>query len=195
MKEANKKNNEEKSRNWKRPVGVFALVFAFCFVMSLAIALNVSQSIQEAPNEPVSTKEIEFSVPMSNAVVVKDYAEDHLQYNASLNRWEIHLAVDLASDDNKVYACCDGVVTAIDSNSLDGYVVKIEHDDGFSSVYGSLGAVNSIKVGDSVVMGQTIGLADTTASNESKQGGHLHFTMFKDNVEVDPNNYLDLQNK
>lgn len=195
MKKVNQKNQKNKNRNWKKPAGIALMVALFCGVMSLAIALNVSNDGVEKEIEPVSTKEIEFSVPMSNAVVVKDYADDHLQYNASLNRWEIHLAVDMASENGDVFACCDGKVLSIDSNSLEGYVVKISHDDGFVSVYGSLSDVEGLKVGDTVRMGQKLGIADTSAANESKQGGHLHFAMLKDGVEVDPNNYLDLQNK
>ena len=40
-----------------------------------------------------------------------------------------------------------------------------------------------------------IAVASTTASNEVSDGSHLHLTLYHNGVEVDPNNYLDLQNK
>lgn len=195
MKKVEEKNEKKENLNLKKTVGIGFMVALFCGVMSLAIALNVSGGNIENKTEPVSTKEIEFKNPMLNAVVIKDFADDHLQYNASLNRWEIHLAVDMSSENADVFACCDGNVLSIDSNSLEGYVLKVSHDDGFVSVYSSLSEIEGLNVGDNVKVGQKIGKADSTAATESKEGGHLHFAMLKDGVEVDPNTYLDLQNK
>ncbi len=195
MKKVNQKEVKKEKRNWKKSFGIVLMVALFCGVMSLAVVLNVPGGDVEKETEPVSTKEIEFVVPMSNAVVIKDYADDHLQYNSTLNRWEIHLAVDMASENGDVFACCDGKVLSIESNSLEGNVVKISHDEGFVSVYGSLSDVESLNVGDTVKAGQKIGKADTAAANESSEGGHLHFVLLKNGVEIDPNNYLDMQNK
>ena len=177
-----------------RRYGVVAMSVVAVVVIAMVVTFNVKPAVEEK-TDPVSTEVVEFGLPMNNAVVVKDYADDHLQFNKSLNRWEIHLSVDLASENSKVYAVCDGVVTKIDSNSLDGYVVEIVHDDGFASVYGSLGEVTNLKVGDKVTRGQNIGIAEKTAANEAADGAHLHFTLLKNGVEIDPNNYLDLQNK
>ena len=162
-------------------------------MFSLALALGIALGIPKT--EPVTTSNIEFGLPMTNAVVVKDYADDRLQLNESLNRWEIHLAVDMSSENDAVFSIYDGVVDSVDSNSLDGYIVTINHSDGFVSVYSSLSDNVQVKEGDSVRKGQQIGNASDTATNESKDGAHLHFVLMKDGVEVDRNNYLDLQNK
>ncbi|MBP3619287.1 MAG: M23 family metallopeptidase, partial [Clostridia bacterium] len=77
----------------------------------------------------------------------------------------------------------------------DGCVITINHSDGFVSVYSSLEEDALVAQGDKVSKGQLIGKAAATATNESLSGGHLHFQLFKDGKEVDPNNYLDLQNK
>ena len=79
--------------------------------------------------------------------------------------------------------------------SLDGYVVEISHENGFVSVYSSLSEKVEVKTGDKVSAGQKIGSASDLATNESKTGSHLHFTLLKDGQEVDPNNYIDMQNK
>lgn len=182
--------DENKFKRIFKRYGVLSLACVF----SLAIALTIAFSAK-SPTEEVSTQVMKFGLPMQNATVVKDYSEDRLQYNENLNRWEIHLAVDLTSQDSSVCSIYDGVVASVDSNSLDGCIVTINHQDGFVSVYSSLAEDVSVKAGDKVVKGQKIGAASTTASTESVSGGHLHLVMLKDGVEVDPNNYLDLQNK
>lgn len=180
-------------KRWISKYGVLSLAIVCCAIIALTVALNVKPANTEEGTE-VSTDVVKFGLPMQDAVVVKDYADDHLQYNASLNRWEIHLAVDLAAEDSKVFAVADGTVTSVESNSLDGYIVKISHADGFLSEYSSLADV-TLRVGDKVGMGQQIAVASTTASNEISDGSHLHLTLYHNGVEVDPNNYLDLQNK
>lgn len=182
---------ENKFKNFFKRYGVLTVACVF----SLALALAIGLSVKNPDEQPVSTQNVTFGLPMNNAVVVKDYADDHLQYNNSMKRWEIHLSIDLASENNDVFSVADGVVASVDSNSLDGYIVTVEHQDGFVSVYSSLDEQLNVQAGEKVNKGQKLGTASDTATNESKDGGHLHFTLLKDNVEVDPNNYLDLQNK
>lgn len=181
---------DNKVKKFFRRYGVLSLACVF----SLAIALTIAFSVPKAGVD-VSTDGIKFGLPMENAVVVKDFDDSKLQLNDSLERWEIHLSVDLASENNKVFSVYDGVVSSVESNSLDGYCITIEHADGFVSVYSSLAEEVKVKEGDKVTKGQEIGQASDTATNESKDGQHLHFTLLKDGNEVDPNNYLDLQNK
>lgn len=164
-------------------------------VLSLVIAFSIGLSLSKDDAKDVSTGEIQFAVPMTNAVIVKDYADDHLQFNESLNRWEIHLAIDMMSEDKNVMSILEGTVASVECNSLDGCVITINHSDGFVSVYSSLEEDALVAQGDKVSKGQLIGKAAATATNESLSGGHLHFQLFKDGKEVDPNNYLDLQNK
>lgn len=181
--------NESKFKKFFKKFGALSMASVFAVAIAITVAFSVSNV------QPVSTTPISFGLPMKNAVVVKDFSEDKLQFNESLKRWEIHLAVDLTSENAGVYSVSDGVVTSVDSNSLDGYVVKVTHENGFVSVYSSLSDKLKVKEGDKVLKGQEIGQASDTASNESKSGGHLHFTLFQNGTEVDPNNYLDLQNK
>lgn len=186
-----KKENKLK-KNLKR----FGAV-GLALVVSLAIALTIAYSIPrgEGEEEPVTNNVISFDLPMNNANIIKDFANDRLQHNENLKRYEIHLSVDLASEDGKVFSVLDGVVDSVRTNSLEGTVVTINHEDGFKSVYSSLSDQLKVKSGDKVSKGQEIGEASDSASNESKLNKHLHFTLYKDGKAVDPNNYLDLQNK
>ncbi len=163
-------------------------------VLSVAIALTIAFVVPRNDGVDVSTLPLDFNLPMENATVVKDYADNRLQYNTTLERWDCHLAVDLASDNLAVMSIYDGIVETVVNDSLNGSCVKIAHEGGYTSVYGSLDKVE-VKQGQRVKKGQQIGEASDTAGNENKTGGHLHFTLFKDGWEVDPNLYLDLQNK
>ena len=191
MEENMELNKTNKFKNFFKRYGV--LVVAGVFVV--AIALTVAFTIPTDNVEPVTTTELTFQVPMNDAVVIKDYSDSELQFNEVLNRWEIHMAIDMTSENPAVMAVLDGEVTSVSENSLEGYVVEITHADGFVSVYASLDENVLVEEGDLVTKGQQIGSASNTAAMEVLEGNQLHFSLLKDGVEVDPNNYLDLQTK
>lgn len=182
---------ENKFKKFFKRFGAVSLACVF----AIAIALTIALSIPNEGDQPASTKPIAFALPMNEAVVVKDYSEDKLQYNSSLERWEIHLGVDLSSENATVLSIADGVVSSVETNSLEGSVVTIQHENGYVSIYSSLSEQLKVKEGDKVSRGQEIGQASDSASNENKTGGHLHLVMMKDGQEIDPNDHLDLQNK
>ena len=138
---------------------------------------------------------ISYGLPMENAMVIKDFSNLELQYNQTLNRWEAHLSVDLASENSSVMSIYDGKVTGVENDFLLGNVVTISHENGMVSVYASLDENLKVQVGDSVTKGQVIGSAGNSASSESADGVHLDFSMLLNGEEVDPNDYLSLQNK
>jgi len=138
---------------------------------------------------------ISYGLPMENAMVIKDFSNLELQYNQTLNRWEAHLSVDLASENPSVMSIYDGKVTGVENDFLLGNVVTISHENGMVSVYASLDENLKVQVGDSVTKGQVIGSAGNSASSESADGVHLDFSMLLNGEEVDPNDYLSLQNK
>ena len=183
---------DSKIKNIFKRYGKIMIVAAIAFVVAFVAAVGVGVKDE---GEEVSTDSVVFALPMQNAVVVKDYADNYLQFNESLNRWEIHLAVDMIAENPAVFSIYDGVVLSIDENSLDGCVVKIQHEDGFVSEYSSMSQELMVKQGDNVKKGQLIGKSSDSAANEMVDGAHLHFAMYKDGVEIDPNIYLDLQNK
>ena len=76
-----------------------------------------------------------------------------------------------------------------------GNVVEIKHSDGFVSIYSSLDKNIDVQKGDQVQKGQKIGTISNSAASEAGYGNHLDFTLLQDGKEVDPNNYISLQNK
>ena len=164
-------------------VVVFAIALTFTLVATLPRAVQTN------------TSNLVFRMPMENASVIKDFSNTELQNNETLNQWEAHLSVDLASENSDVFAVLDGTVANVEYSFLDGYSVEITHANGFSSIYASLSESVLVSVGDKVTAGQKIGSAAESASGELDLGNHLHFTMKLNDQAVDPNNYLDLQQK
>lgn len=150
---------------------------------------------KHAPAVDVDTNPLVFGLPTNGASVIKDFSDTKLQFNETLNKWEAHYSVDLAGDDLNVLAVLDGKVSSVDYKYMSGYTVTIAHTDGFESVYASLDESVQVKAGDTVSKGQILGQMSTSAAGESTYGAHLDFTLKQNGKEVDPNNYIALQNK
>ncbi|AHI56929.1 murein hydrolase activator EnvC family protein [Listeria ivanovii] len=69
-----------------------------------------------------------------------------------------------------------------------GYVVKIDHGNGFQTLYGHMRA-GSLKVvaGQQVSQGQPIGIMGSTGQST---GQHLHFEIHQNGIPVDPAPYI-----
>lgn len=184
------------------------LISAF-LILAIAVTLLIvglsptEQSIQntvksqekQTNSTPVNAPVIEYGLPMKNASVIKDFSMTELQFNQTLNCWEAHLSVDLISVDREVMAIYDGTVTSVENDFLMGNIITIAHENGLVSVYSSLDDNLKVEEGDKVTKGQVIGYAGSTATSEVADGVHLDFAMLENGEEVDPNNYLNLQNK
>lgn len=170
-------------------------MFVIIGIVIFAIALTFTLVAALGSNVPASTTNLDFKLPMNEANIIKDFSDSELQNNETLNQWEAHLYVDFASENSDVFAVLGGTVTSVVNDYLDGYTITIKHSNGFESIYSSLNEEVSVKEGDKVEAGQKIGKADNTASSELNMGSHLHFAMKLNDKFVDPNNYLDLQEK
>jgi len=163
-------------------------------VVVLVIAITVGV-LAGGQTVPTTAPKLEFSLPMNEANIIKDYSSTELQENTSLNQWEAHLSVDFASENSDVFAVLDGTVTKVSYDVLNGHLVEITHNDGFVSQYSSLADEPLVSEGDKVSAGEKIGTAGNSSNAEIDLGNHLHFTLYLNQEVVDPNNYLDLQNK
>lgn len=95
--------------------------------------------------------------------------------------------VSYAKSDNSVFDVCsiyDGKVTSVEEDELDGVCVTIRHADGVESIYSSLSDV-SVKVNDTVKLGQTIGKASTSLT-DVEAGVHVHLEVKVNDVYVNP---------
>jgi murein DD-endopeptidase MepM/ murein hydrolase activator NlpD len=79
-------------------------------------------------------------------------------------------------------APADGVVVQTGDYFFNGRTVMIDHGQGFISMLCHLSKIK-VKIGDSVKMGDVIGLVGQTGR---ATGPHLHWTVSLNNVRVDP---------
>ena len=105
-------------------------------------------------------------------------------YNPGAN----HPAIDIAGETgNSVWAADNGVVVYAGwSNSGYGYLVVIDHGNGWQSLYAHLSVVN-VGCGQSVYQGTPVGALGSTGQST---GSHLHFELTYMGQHVNPWNFL-----
>ena len=134
-------------------------------------------------NNPVDLPKAKFAVPVKG-----EYEMVRIFFDLSLSDEELVSAiistgsymieskgVSYAKSDNSVFDVCsiyDGKVTSVEEDELDGVCVTIRHADGVESIYSSLSDV-SVKVNDTIKLGQTIGKASTSLT-DVEAGVHVH---------------------
>ena len=134
---------------------------------ALASSLNLGAEAEE--------EEAAFLPPLTGDVV-GEYRPDALVWSDTLQLWQTHAAIDIAAPlGTAVTACADGTVTQAYRDPLLGYTVRIEHEDGYESLYACLQSAEMAAVGQSVRMGETIGAVGESADAEAELGAHLHF--------------------
>ena len=119
------------------------------------------------------------------------YSMEALSYNQTTRDWRVHNGVDLAAEaGSEVCAAADGEVYTVYEDDAMGATVVIRHDDGFTTRYSSLAENLTVKPGDKVTMGQTIGYAADSAIVESTLGSHVHFSVTCYDETIDPAAFL-----
>ena len=86
--------------------------------------------------------------------------------------------------DSKVYAVANGTVSIVGDIPFYGKVVIITHENGFRSVYASLGETN-VKAGDVIRLNQVIG-----KTGETLEGQTMHFELWQNSTPVNPREWL-----
>lgn len=98
-----------------------------------------------------------------------------------------HQGVDLSAPaGTPIYAARGGQVSAATYGSAAGYYVRINHMDGFSSIYMHM-THYVVSAGQNVTAGQLIGYVGKTGV---ATGNHLHFGISYNGAYVNPANYI-----
>ena len=145
--------------------------------------------------EPSQTQQgLKTTAPVSGQTLA-DYSVEALCYNQTTRDWRVHAGVDIAAEaGTPVLASADGQVQTVYADDSLGTTVVIRHTGGYTSQYSSLSEDVAVKVGDAVVMGQTIGTVGTTALVENVMGPHLHFAVTWRDEPMDPAEFLSMGN-
>lgn len=101
----------------------------------------------------------------------------------------MHNGIDIAqTEGTPVKAVLDGVVFFVGQDQELGHVIKINHDDDLTTVYGHLKDIY-VSRNESVKQGYIIGTVGKTGLAESP---HLHFEILKNGVPQDPEKWLKI---
>ena len=103
--------------------------------------------------------------------------------------YRFHYGVDLGAPKNTpIYATRAGKVTLATYSKSAGYYVKVDHGDGFSSVYMHMTRY-VVKKGDKVDQGELLGYVGSTGTST---GNHLHFGIIYKGEYVNPAKYIKI---
>lgn len=120
--------------------------------------------------------EIEFISP-ATGYISKEFAPKK-------GHWGIDFAV---VKNSPVVASAAGFVTFSDYTAENGYVIIIEHKNGYLSIYKHCSVLIK-KERDIIKQGETIALSGNSGYNTS--GPHLHFELWKDGKPLNPETVL-----
>ena len=98
-----------------------------------------------------------------------------------------HSGIDInASYGSPIYACASGTVTSATYSNVFGYHVRINHGNGFLTLYGHMTRY-TVHAGQHVEKGEIIGYVGSTGWSTA---AHLHLTVYYNGTLVNPLNYL-----
>ena len=100
-----------------------------------------------------------------------------------------HYAVDIVAKENEpVRSVADGVVIFSEWSIDTGYVIILEHNKGYLSVYKHNESLNNFQ-GDIVQGGDIIGTVGNTG--EYSTGYHLHFELWNNGYPLNPEDFIN----
>jgi murein DD-endopeptidase MepM/ murein hydrolase activator NlpD len=99
-----------------------------------------------------------------------------------------HMGIDfVVKTGTPVYATANGYVIFADYTTKDGYMMILNHNNGYISVYKHCSVLLK-RARETVLQGETIALSGNTG--EISTGPHLHFEIWKDGEPIDPKTIL-----
>ena len=165
-------------------------------------AVDENQNENENGNENTSTddeKEPEaqepektvFYAPVSGSIM-KGHSTETPVFSQTLGDWRVHTGIDIAAEvGTEVKAVADGTVSAVRNDHFMGKTVEVTHNGGIVSVYSNLSNNGiTVKVGDTVKAGDTLGVVGDTSLTELADESHLHFEILVSGVSVNPLDYI-----
>ncbi len=126
---------------------------------------------------------------------VKNYAghycpnKDEMYYNETSKSWQAFDIAFFGNVGDEIVSCFDGIVTAVQpAYTTTGASVTVKSSNGFVATYQNVSAV--VQKGDTISLGQTLGLLTEPSYLYSQLDVHLHFSLQKDNKSTYEADYL-----
>lgn len=118
--------------------------------------------------------------PTESTYIGSDFG---MRWHPILKVLKEHTGTDIGgSYGDEIYATASGTVVSSGYNGGYGYMIKIDHGEGITSLYGHASKL-LVKKGDEVTKGQVIALV---GSSGVSTGPHCHFEIRIDDVPVNP---------
>lgn len=123
-----------------------------------------------------------------NCEITQGYSNNHNAVDIVGAGYTLDYVV--AHSDGKIVFCQDGYgnMKGSTGNVSYGNCVKIDHGNGYCTLYAHMLKGLSVKNGDSVKKGQKLGYMSDSGN---AYGGHLHFEVWKNGTRINPTEYLD----
>lgn len=125
--------------------------------------------------------------------ISREFSQDELLYTPTMNDFRTHDGIDITGDiGSPVSAFADGVITDVYQDALMGTTVVIRHSGGLVSSYSNLSEElpQGIEPGAAVKVGTAIGGIGESAIIESAEVPHVHFSLYQDEICINPEEYL-----
>ena len=110
-------------------------------------------------------------------------------HDPTYDDYRFHHGIDITAEPGTaVYAAESGTVTLAREDGYWGGIVTIDHGNGWQSTYRCLEP--AVSYGQELTGGDTIGYIKETTTAEGGQEAHLHFELYLNEEEVDPQEWL-----
>lgn len=188
--------NRSKKLNQLKYVLLLPLFVVFLY------AFNTKEVITPIPIEEETIFNLDFSEndnqnnkfinPIHSKNIIRVSSNYGKRKNPITKKEQFHNGIDLiATINTEIYATKNGEVITATNDLKKGNYIQIKHANNFQTNYHHLNHLK-IKKGDKVVAGQLIG---TVGSTGKSTGPHLHYEVMKDDKNIDPINFIDVNKK
>lgn len=210
--------NDQEKKTKNKKLLTYYLILGACILVLAAIAVAVTLSITLNKDEVIddgndqvtdggddnddgkdddstdTSGDTTFGMPVETVNALNSYGFYH---NTTLDKYYLHTGIDFAgAAGDEVYAVQGGTVESIVTDPrLMGTTVTIAHENGLKTVYSFVDAAEGLAAGDKVEKGDVIATVAEPMGQEYKDGAHLHFEVFLNDKAVDPEEYLDIDEK
>lgn len=145
-----------------------------------------SSAASSKSSESSTPTKLVFTMPVSGSVLTA-FSANKPVYDKTMDDWRVHDGVDITgTEGTPVKACASGTVSEVKVDDMLGQEVIIDHGNGLKSIYANLTNQVTVKKGQKVEVGDTIGAIGETAQAEIAESPHLHIEMTRNGKYIDP---------
>jgi murein DD-endopeptidase MepM/ murein hydrolase activator NlpD len=161
-------------------------------MLGLGDSVSASESIEEggargAAGESIADEKNVVLRSIPSFWPVRGFITKKFNLSVSEEDPDFHRGIDIAVQRGEpVRAAATGYIVEAGWEQIFGYFVRIDHGNGIKTLYGHNERI-VVKKGEKVTRGQTIAYSGNSGRSSAP---HLHFEVVKNNVNVDPLEYL-----